>query len=116
MDEPSNHLDNLYREQLYGSIRNAAAALLIVSHDRTLLNLADTILELSPRGVTAYGGNYEFYQAQQALQLTAARDHLAEREKRLRAAQKPPGKQPGAKKNRTRAAKENSTNKAFREF
>ena len=88
MDEPSNHLDRSSREQLYGLIGSSPAAMIVVSHDRTLLNLLDTTLELGRNGVTVYGGNYEFYKEQKENRLRALQERVEEREKSLRAAQK----------------------------
>lgn len=60
LDEPSNHLDTLARQQLYELIKKSSATIVIVSHDRTLLNQLDTVFELSKQGITQYGGNYDF--------------------------------------------------------
>src|SRR5262249_53722719 len=57
MDEPSNHLDTAGRELLYDYIRSTRDTLVVVSHDRQLLNLLSVVAELSKRGVTVYGGN-----------------------------------------------------------
>ena len=42
--------------------------MIVVSHDRTLLNLLHSVWELNKRGITVYGGNYDFYAAQKALE------------------------------------------------
>jgi ATPase subunit of ABC transporter with duplicated ATPase domains len=88
MDEPSNHLDRSARERLYALIRDFPGAMLVVSHDRTLLDLLDTTLELGPKGVTPYGGNYEFYKEQRENKLRALQERIDEREKSLRTAQR----------------------------
>lgn len=88
MDEPSNHLDRASREKLYKLIREYPVAMIVVSHDRTLLNLLDTMIELGRHGVTVYGGNYEFYKEQKENELRAFQEHVADREKSLRTAQK----------------------------
>src|SRR5690606_8654228 len=64
MDEPSNHLDICSRKLLYDFIRNTSKGLLIVSHDRKLLNYLDATYELNKQGIKAYGGNYDFYSEQ----------------------------------------------------
>jgi ATPase subunit of ABC transporter with duplicated ATPase domains len=86
MDEPSNHLDSSGRGLLYRYIQNTADALLIVSHDRTLLNLLENVCVLSRQGITRYGGNYDFYKEQKALEDQALLDDLQEKEKALRKA------------------------------
>lgn len=88
MDEPTNHLDVSGREKLYEMIRSGRSTLLIVSHDRTLLNLLPCICELEKSEVTLYGGNYEFYKEQKELALTALQNQLSEKEKELRLARK----------------------------
>jgi ATPase subunit of ABC transporter with duplicated ATPase domains len=86
LDEPSNHLDTRARTILYDYIQSTSDTLLVVSHDRTLLNLLDTVYELSKRGITVYGGNYEFYVEQKALESAALEDDVKRREKALRKA------------------------------
>lgn len=46
MDEPTNHLDDESRIRLYRFITTAAAGILVVSHDRTLLNLLFLLMSL----------------------------------------------------------------------
>jgi ATPase subunit of ABC transporter with duplicated ATPase domains len=47
LDEPSNHLDTAGRAILYDYIQITTDTLVVVSHDRALLNLLDTVYELS---------------------------------------------------------------------
>lgn len=86
LDEPSNHLDSAAREQLYALIRASRSAMLVVSHDRALLDLIDTTCELERGGITRYGGNYAFYREQRAIRMAALEARIGEREKKLRAA------------------------------
>ncbi|MDR6808915.1 ATPase subunit of ABC transporter with duplicated ATPase domains [Dyadobacter sp. BE34] len=86
LDEPSNHLDATSRILLYDYIRSTSNTLVIVSHDRTLLNLLDTVCELSKRGITVYGGNYDFYAAQKAIENEALNLDVKAKEKALRKA------------------------------
>lgn len=86
LDEPSNHLDTLSRNILYDYIRDTANTLLVVSHDRKLLNLLDTVCELSKRGITTYGGNYDFYAEQKMIEGEALNQDLKSKEKALRKA------------------------------
>lgn len=87
LDEPSNHLDAQSRELLYEFIRRSKETLLLVSHDRMLLNLLDLTLELSKNGIEAYGGNYDFYKEQKEGKLEALETQLDEKEKTLKQAQ-----------------------------
>jgi ATPase subunit of ABC transporter with duplicated ATPase domains len=64
LDEPSNHLDTEARAWLLGWLQATERTVVLVSHDRQLLRCVDRIAELSPRGLTLYGGNYTLYRAQ----------------------------------------------------
>lgn len=86
LDEPGNHLDASGRKQLYDWIRQSKATLLIVSHDRHLLNLLDSVYELSQQGIKAYGGNYDFYAAQKQQEAKALQEEIQSAEKALRKA------------------------------
>lgn len=86
MDEPSNHLDAASRTVLYDYIRNTRHTLLVVSHDRALLNLLDTVAELSAKGISLYGGNYEAYKQQKQSGLEALQQAVQHKEKELRKA------------------------------
>jgi ATPase subunit of ABC transporter with duplicated ATPase domains len=85
-DEPSNHLDRVGRDLLYSLIEQEAVAMLVVSHDRMLLNLLGKTYELSNRGIEVYGGNYDFYVMQKSLTQDALLADLATRQKELRKA------------------------------
>lgn len=86
LDEPSNHLDTAGRELLYAFVRHTPSTLLIVSHDRKLLNLLDTVCELSKKGITVYGGNYDFYAEQKQIENEALSQDVKSKEKALRKA------------------------------
>lgn len=88
MDEPSNHLDAGYRQRLYDQISNNRATILVVSHDRNLLNQIGKTYELLPDRAELYGGNYEFYKQQKSEKLEALREQLNEKEKQLKQAKK----------------------------
>ena len=86
LDEPSNHLDSFSRRLLYDYLRSTTNTIVVVSHDRALLNSIDTVYELDSRGVTVYGGNYDFYVAQKKIEAEALDQDLKSREKLLRKA------------------------------
>ncbi|MES2418367.1 MAG: ABC-F family ATP-binding cassette domain-containing protein [Bacteroidota bacterium] len=86
LDEPSNHLDTTGRQLLYNFIQSTSSTLIVVSHDRNLLNHLDRIYELSKRGITVYGGNYNFYAGQKQIENNALKLGLQTREKALRKA------------------------------
>jgi len=86
LDEPSNHLDRSGRMLLYEFIQSASCTLIVVSHDRKLLNLLDTVCELSKRGIVVYGGNYDFYREQKMIEGNALDQDIRSKEKALRKA------------------------------
>jgi len=65
LDEPTNHLDVEAVEWLEGWLADWPGAVLVVSHDRYFLDrVADSVWELTPRGLDAYHGNYTAYLGQ----------------------------------------------------
>ena len=62
LDEPTNHLDLEGIEWIEDYIRNLPGAVLVVSHDRRLLdNAVDAIVDLGRGKLTRYPGNYTNY-------------------------------------------------------
>ena len=62
MDEPTNHLDMESIESLNSALEDYSGTLLFVSHDREFVSsLATRIIELTPRGVVNFQGNYDDY-------------------------------------------------------
>ncbi|MDK2349838.1 MULTISPECIES: ABC-F family ATP-binding cassette domain-containing protein [Pseudomonas aeruginosa group] len=61
LDEPSNHLDRAGRLALRARLEAWRGGLLLVSHDRELLEGMQRIVELSSLGLRSYGGGYSFY-------------------------------------------------------
>lgn len=86
LDEPSNHLDNSGRNILYDFIENTKSTLIIVSHDRKLLNILDTVCELNKNGIKVYGGNYDFYKEQKEIEFNALSQDIHSKEKALKKA------------------------------
>ncbi|PZQ92346.1 MAG: ABC transporter ATP-binding protein, partial [Flavobacterium johnsoniae] len=86
MDEPTNHLDLASRNLLYEFIKSISKSLLIVSHDRVLLNLLDKTFELNKNGISVYGGNYDFYSEQKKIEQNALEQNIQNREKELKKA------------------------------
>ena len=72
LDEPTNHLDNDGRAWLLRALGDWRGGLVVVSHDRSLLNAMARIVELSPLGVSVYGGNYDAYRRQRDAEQQAA--------------------------------------------
>lgn len=88
LDEPSNHLDIKTRMKLYSMILQSKSTMLIVSHDRTLLNLMNKTLELGEKGMEVFGGNFDFFQQKKMEKVSALRARLNEQSKALKAYEK----------------------------
>jgi ATPase subunit of ABC transporter with duplicated ATPase domains len=68
LDEPSNHLDLESLIWLEQFLRGYEGALLMTSHDREFINrIINKVVEIDGGTLTTYSGNYEFYEAQRAL-------------------------------------------------
>jgi ATPase subunit of ABC transporter with duplicated ATPase domains len=75
LDEPTNNLDLHARRKLYRVLESWPGCLLVVSHDRALLDRMDGIAELESGDVRAYGGNFTDYEeAVRAEQETAEKN------------------------------------------
>lgn len=91
LDEPTNHLDIESKEIAEEALLEFEGTLIIVSHDRYLLNLIpDRILELTEHGLVEYKGNFDYYlektgrmAAEAAEKETAAREDGVEKTVRL---------------------------------
>lgn len=86
LDEPSNHLDLEATLWLENFLRSYRATMLIVSHERDLLNnVVDHILHLEGGKTTLYVGGYDAFERQraerQAQQSAMRAKQLAERDK-----------------------------------
>ncbi|MFD4277841.1 ABC-F family ATP-binding cassette domain-containing protein [Streptomyces cyaneofuscatus] len=72
LDEPTNNLDTVARKRLYDAVDAWTGALLVVSHDRELLERVDRIADLREGAVTWYGGNLSAYEEALAVEQEAA--------------------------------------------
>ncbi|MFF9061922.1 ABC-F family ATP-binding cassette domain-containing protein [Streptomyces sp. NPDC014882] len=72
LDEPTNNLDLYARRRLYAAVADWPGVLVVVSHDRELLELVDQIADLRAGGVAWYGGNFSAYEEALATEQEAA--------------------------------------------
>lgn len=69
LDEPTTHLDKEGIRFLQDQLRYYYGALLLISHDRLLLDeVVTTIWEVDDGKITVYSGNYSDYEAQKELE------------------------------------------------
>src|SRR3990167_6600141 len=109
LDEPTNNLDHSSREIIYELVKNWERGLLVVSHDRNLLNLLDQTLELSNKGLKIYGGNWDSYKEQKELEEEAAKRQLISAEQELKKTKKQ------AQKTKEKQQKRSSQGKKMRD-
>ncbi|MBL6991491.1 MAG: ABC-F family ATP-binding cassette domain-containing protein [Bacteriovoracaceae bacterium] len=63
MDEPTNFLDMETILWLESWLKNYKGAVFMTSHDREFMNnVVKKVIEVTPRGVFTYSGNYNFYE------------------------------------------------------
>ncbi|MFI5569281.1 ABC-F family ATP-binding cassette domain-containing protein [Streptomyces sp. NPDC051740] len=72
LDEPTNNLDLYARRRLYAAVADWPGVMVVVSHDRELLELVDQIADLRAGEVTWYGGNFSAYEEALAVEQEAA--------------------------------------------
>ncbi|TXS07590.1 ABC transporter ATP-binding protein [Streptomyces sp. col6] len=72
LDEPTNNLDLYARQRLYAAVDAWHGVLIVVSHDRELLERVDQIADLRDSTVTWYGGNLSAYEEALAVEQEAA--------------------------------------------
>ncbi|MFI8367707.1 ABC-F family ATP-binding cassette domain-containing protein [Streptomyces sp. NPDC085466] len=62
LDEPTNNLDREARHKLYDTLDDYDGLLLVVAHDRALLDRMDAIAELGGSRLRLYGGDFTAYE------------------------------------------------------
>lgn len=62
LDEPTNNLDLDARHKLYSALEDFTGCLLLVSHDRALLDRMERIAELDRGELRFYGGDFTAYE------------------------------------------------------
>jgi ATP-binding cassette subfamily F protein 3 len=73
LDEPTNNLDIVAKESLLEALRRFAGTVVIVSHDRYILNeLVTEVIEVGQGQATRYLGNYDDYLAKKQAMEAAA--------------------------------------------
>lgn len=84
LDEPTNNLDSASKKSLIEWIKHSRHGFIIVSHDRSLLNNMDEIIEITTKGLHVFGGNYDFYEEQKNLQQLSLQQQILNAKKELK--------------------------------
>ncbi len=83
VDEPTNHMDYIAKSQYVDWMKTAREAMLVITHDRDVLNEVDRIIELKDGGSVSYKGNYDAYLKQNAVSTGTQMNDFEMVEKRI---------------------------------
>ena len=83
LDEPTNHLDLSAKEVLDKALADYTGTVIMVSHDRYLLNKVPTkIIEMTKDDMLVFDGNYDYYsQKKKDIQHTVVKSEKTDKEK-----------------------------------
>ena len=83
VDEPTNHMDYIAKNQYVEWMKTAREAMLVITHDRDVLNEVDRIIELKDGASVSYKGNYDAYLKQNAVSTGTQMNDFEMVEKRI---------------------------------
>ena len=83
IDEPTNHMDYVAKQQFIDWMKSAREAMLVITHDRDVLAHVDRIVELKDGGNQSFRGNYDAYLKQNAHSTGTAMNEFELIEKRI---------------------------------
>ena len=84
LDEPTNNLDLRSRHKLYDVLEDFNGCLLLVSHDRALLDRMERIAELDRGEMRFYGGNFSEYETAVRIEQEVAEKNVRNAEQELK--------------------------------
>ncbi|WP_188047585.1 ATP-binding cassette domain-containing protein [Vibrio vulnificus] len=87
LDEPSNHLDQnarIWLKQQVADLCERGCGVLVISHDRDLLNQMHCTLELTSLGIRRYGGGFDSYFQHKQAELDAGERKLEQSKRQLK--------------------------------
>ncbi len=83
IDEPTNHMDFVAKNQFIEWMNGAREAMLIITHDRDVLKYVDRIIEIKDGKSVSFKGNYDAYLKQNAVSTGSAMNDFQMIEKRI---------------------------------
>jgi len=83
IDEPTNHMDYVAKAQFVEWMQSAREGMLVITHDRDVLNEVDRIIELKDGDSASYKGNYDAYLKQNAVSTGTQMNDFEMIEKRI---------------------------------
>ncbi|RZN27652.1 ABC-F family ATP-binding cassette domain-containing protein [Bradyrhizobium sp. Leo121] len=105
LDEPTNNLDADGREAVAQLLGRWQGGIVVASHDRTLLEHVDRIVELTPVGVTIFGGAWPDFAEQRDAARSRAETELERAADALRSAERATQKARERKSRRDKAGR-----------
>jgi ATPase subunit of ABC transporter with duplicated ATPase domains len=108
LDEPTNNLDADGRQAVEQLLERWQGGLLLASHDRALLERVDRIVELTPIGVTTFGGAWSAFAAARDAARTRAEAELGRASDALRSTERE------VQKAREKKARRDKAGRAYR--
>ena len=84
LDEPTNNLDGPARDRVLDALASFSGTALVASHDRTLLEQVDDVLEVRDHGVRRFAGPYSAYEQTIGVEQEAAERAVRDAESDLR--------------------------------
>ncbi|MCX5145004.1 ribosomal protection-like ABC-F family protein [Streptomyces sp. NBC_00338] len=84
LDEPTNNLDLEARHRIYDVLEDFTGSLLLVSHDRALLDRMERIAELGGSELRLYGGNFSAYEESVQAEQEVAEKNVRNAEQELK--------------------------------
>jgi ATPase subunit of ABC transporter with duplicated ATPase domains len=108
LDEPTNNLDADGREAVAQLLERWQGGIVVASHDRTLLEHVDRIVELTPVGVSIFGGAWPDFAEQRDAARLRAQTELERTADALRSAER------AAQKARERKSRRDKAGRAWR--
>lgn len=84
LDEPTNHLDIKMVSWLEGYLNKYKLTTIIISHDRYFLDkVVNKIVELHPKGIEVYHGNYSYYRVEKEKRYEALMKEFQTQQKKI---------------------------------
>ncbi len=83
IDEPTNHMDYIAKQQFVDWLKDARESVLVITHDRDVLREVDRIVELKDGGSQSFKGNYDAYLKQNAVSTGSQMNEFEMVEKRI---------------------------------
>ena len=105
LDEPTNNLDAAGRAAVGALVEDWRGGMLVASHDRELLEKMDRIVELTPVGVTSFGGGWSAFAAARDAERERIAQENARADAALRSARRSAQERCEAKARRDRAGR-----------